>query len=84
MLYAGQYAEEGAMLVDTIRMHFTPLTALAYMVMTLLYTPCIATLGAIAKETGSLKWSVISAIYTFAIGWVAAVIVFQVGSLLGF
>jgi ferrous iron transport protein B len=84
MLYAGQYAEGGAMLVDTIRMHFTPLTALAYMVMTLLYTPCIATLGAIAKETGSLKWSVISAIYTFALGWVAAVIVFQVGSLLGF
>ena len=50
MLYAGQYAEEGAMLVDTIRMHFTPLTALAYMVMTLLYTPCIATLGAITKR----------------------------------
>ncbi|HZK18011.1 MAG TPA: ferrous iron transport protein B [Clostridia bacterium] len=84
MLYAGQYVEEGAMLVNAIRMQFTSLTALSYMVMTLLYTPCIATLSIVGKETGSIKWPLLMALYTFAIGWVVAVIIFQVGSLLGF
>ncbi|HZK41945.1 MAG TPA: ferrous iron transport protein B, partial [Clostridia bacterium] len=84
MLYAGQYMEEGQALVDAIRQHFTQLTALAYMVMVLLYTPCAATLGIVAKETKSIKWPLFMALYTFAIGWLAAVLVFQVGSLLGF
>ncbi len=84
MLYAGQYMEEGQALVDAIRQNFTQLTALAYMVMVLLYTPCAATLGIVAKETKSIKWPLFMALYTFAIGWLAAVLVFQVGSLLGF
>ncbi len=84
MLYAGQYVEEGAMLVDALRLQFTSLTALSYMVMTLLYTPCIATLSIVRKETNSIWWPLFMALYTFAIGWAAAVAVFQVGSLLGF
>lgn len=84
MLYAGQYMEEGKVLVDAIRQNFTPLTSMAYMVMVLLYTPCAATLGVIGKETKSVKWPVAMALYTFAIGWFAAVLVFQLGTLLGF
>ncbi|HZK20704.1 MAG TPA: ferrous iron transport protein B [Oscillospiraceae bacterium] len=84
MLYAGEYMEEGKVLVDAIRENFTPLTSLSYMVMVLLYTPCAAVLGTIGKETKSIKWTVFTALYTFAIGWVAAVAVYQVGSLLGF
>lgn len=84
MLYAGQYVEEGAILVNAIKMHFTSLTALSYMVMVLLYTPCAATLGIVAKETKSLKWPLFMAIYTFVIAWFVAVLVYQVGSLLGF
>ncbi|NLA25895.1 MAG: ferrous iron transporter B, partial [Firmicutes bacterium] len=84
MLYAGQYVEEGALLVDALRLQFTSLTALSYMVMTLLYTPCIATLSIVRKETNSIWWPLFMALYTFAIGWAAAVFVFQVGSLLGF
>ncbi len=84
MLYAGQYMEEGQILVDAIRQHFTPLTALAYMVMVLLYTPCAATLGIVGKETKSVRWPLFMALYTFAIGWLAAVLIFQAGSLLGY
>ena len=82
MVYAG--VEEGVELVRAIQGVFTPLTAVSFMVMTLLYTPCAATLATIRKETGSGKWAVFSALYTFAIGWFAAVVVFQLGSLLGF
>ena len=83
MLYAGQYLEEGAILVNAVKQNFTALTAMAYMVMVLLYTPCAATLGIVAKETKSLRWPIIMALYTFAIGWLFAVLIFQVGTLFG-
>lgn len=84
MLYAGEYMEEGKALVDAIRENFTQLTSLSYMVMVLLYTPCAAVLGTIGKETKSIRWTVFIALYTFALGWAAAVTIYQVGSLLGF
>ncbi|HHX63099.1 MAG TPA: ferrous iron transport protein B [Epulopiscium sp.] len=82
MVYAG--VEEGTVLLATIKNVFTPLTAISFMVMTLLYTPCLTTLATIKKETGSTKWMLFSASYTFAIAYVAAVAVFQIGTLLGF
>lgn len=84
MLYAGQYLEEGAILVEAIKQNFTSLTALSYMLMVLLYTPCAAVLGIITKETKSVGWAVFIALYTFVLAWIVAVLVYQVGSLLGF
>ncbi|NLX62392.1 MAG: ferrous iron transport protein B [Tissierellia bacterium] len=81
MVYAG--VEEGSALVNAIQSAFTPLSAVSFMVMTLLYTPCAATLGAIKKETGSLKWTAFSALYSFAIAWLVSVLVYQVGSAIG-
>lgn len=82
MVYAG--VDEGVELINAIRGAFTPLSAAAFMVMTLLYTPCVATISTIKKETNSWKWAVFAAVYTFFIGWLMAVLVFQVGTVLGF
>lgn len=82
MVYAG--VDQGTALVSTIQDVFTPLTAVSFMVMTLLYIPCAATIGTIKKETNSYKWTIFTVLYTFAIGWLGAVLVFQIGSLLGF
>ena len=82
MVYSG--VEEGAELVYTIQNMFTPLSAASFMVMTLLYTPCAATLATIKKETNSSKWAIFAAVYTFLIAWIMAVLVYQIGSLLGF
>ncbi|HZJ77120.1 MAG TPA: ferrous iron transport protein B, partial [Oscillospiraceae bacterium] len=82
MVYAG--VGEGTKLISAIQEAFTPLTSISFMIMTLLYTPCAATLAIIKKETNSVKWAIFAAIYTFVIGWAMAVLVFQVGSLLGF
>ncbi len=84
MLYAGEYMEEGLKLVNAIQAHFTPLTAISYMVMVLLYTPCVATLGIFGKETKSIRWPLFMAVFTFALAWLVSVIIFQFGSLLGF
>jgi ferrous iron transport protein B len=54
--------------------------ALAYMVLILLYTPCVAALGAIRHET-SLGWTVFGAAWTTVLGYVASVSVYQVSRL---
>ncbi|MBU3091678.1 ferrous iron transport protein B [Clostridium sp. CM028] len=77
-------ASNDASLTAAIQQAFTPLTSLAFMVMTLLYCPCAATIGAIRRETNSRKWAIMAVIYTCVIGWIGAVLVYQIGSLLGF
>ncbi|MFZ5880711.1 MAG: ferrous iron transport protein B [Chloroflexota bacterium] len=65
-----------------LREHFTPLSAAALLVFVLLYVPCVATLGAIKQEFGT-SWAVTSAIYQTAVAWLAALVVYQGGRLLG-
>jgi ferrous iron transport protein B len=62
---------------------FTPLSAYAFMAMTLAYIPCAATLVAIRREVGG-RWMLVAVGYSLLLGWVIAVLVFQVGRLLGF
>lgn len=82
MVYAG--VEEGEALINVIQQVFTPLSVISFLVMTLLYTPCLAALGAIKRETNSMKWTIFSAVYTFVIALVLSTLVYQVGLLLGF
>ena len=77
------YGVDGGSLTEVIQTVFTPLTAMSFMIFSLLYTPCLVALGAIKKET-NMKWTLFTAGYTFLVGWGVAVIVYQVGKLLGF
>lgn len=61
---------------------FTPLVALSFMVFVLLYFPCIASLSAIASETGNWKWALFSVIYNTSIAWLMAFLVYNIGKLL--
>jgi ferrous iron transport protein B len=59
-----------------------PLSALAYTIFVLLYTPCVAALAAEWQELGP-KWTMVTALGQLGLAWVAAVLVFQGGKLLG-
>ncbi len=61
---------------------FTPLSAVAFMVFILLYTPCMTTTAAMRHEFGS-RWTLYQIGYTTLIAWAGAVIVYQGGLLLG-
>lgn len=61
---------------------FTYVSAYAFMVFSLLYTPCVATIGIIKKETNSWKWTIFSFIYQLVIAWFVAMIVYQLGMLI--
>lgn len=63
---------------------FTTMSALAFMVFSQLYTPCMTALGTIKKEAGGWKWFFVSAIGNFVLAWFVSLIVYQVGTFLGF
>lgn len=62
---------------------FTSLNAYCLMVFALLYTPCIAALATIKRESGSWKWTGICIVFQFAVAWIAAFLIFRIGSLTG-
>jgi ferrous iron transport protein B len=61
---------------------FTPLQAVAFNVFVLLYVPCMVAIAAQRQEYGT-RWMLFNAVYLTALGWVAAVLITQVGGLLG-
>lgn len=61
---------------------FGSLNAYALMIFCLLYTPCIATIATIKRETGSWKWTAGMIVFQLVLAWAVAVLVYQVGSLL--
>jgi ferrous iron transport protein B len=65
------------------RSGLTPLTALAFMVFTLIYTPCLGTVGMILKETRSLLWTGFSLVYGLGLAWLMAWFTILGGQALG-
>ena len=59
---------------------FTPAVALSFMVFVLLYFPCLATIGALAKETGR-KWAAFTVVHSMVLAWVVAFLVFRLALL---
>ncbi len=73
---------EDLALTRALGAHFSTAAALAFLVFVLVYTPCVATLGAIRSEYG-WKWLWVSASYQLALAWVLAVMVYQGSHFLG-
>jgi ferrous iron transport protein B len=68
-------------LTAALHAQFTPLTAYAFMAMSLIYVPCVATIAAIRREAGG-RWALLATGYSLALGWVVAVAINQLGRLL--
>ena len=60
---------------------YTPLVAFGFMIFILLYFPCIASIVAISKESGSWKWAIFTMIYTTFLAWFVSLLIHQIGSL---
>lgn len=60
---------------------FGPLNAYCMMLFCLLYIPCMATLATIKRETGSWKWTGLTALFQVCTAWVVSFAVYQIGSL---
>ncbi|MFW9817662.1 MAG: nucleoside recognition domain-containing protein, partial [Candidatus Thorarchaeota archaeon] len=73
------YAVGGVALETALVTSMSPLIAITLMVFVLLYIPCLATVGAIRKETGSWKWTGFSVAYQLMLAYVVAMFVVIIG-----
>ena len=61
---------------------FTPLTAVSFLVFTLLYTPCVAAVATIRRELGSSLKAFGVVLLQCGVAWAAAFVAYHVGMLL--
>lgn len=70
---------------DALGAIFTPLTALSFLTFSLLYTPCFAAVAAMNRELQTSTLGLLRIIvFQCAVAWLTGMLVFQIGSLLGF
>ncbi len=62
---------------------FTPLSAFCYLIFILFYTPCVAAVATVRKETGSVLATVLMVVMQCSIAWGIALIIYQAGCFLG-
>lgn len=68
--------------LEPVGIFFTPVSAYAFMIFTLLAAPCIAAIGATRREMGSIKWTLFAVFYQTGIAYFMALLVNQAGRLL--
>jgi ferrous iron transport protein B len=60
-----------------------PLTAFALILFLMFYAPCFVSVVCIARESGSWKWGAFSMVFNTTLAFAIAVLVYQVGTALG-
>lgn len=78
------HAKDMDVLQGAIVQHFTPLSALSFMAFVLLYTPCLATVATIRKETGARKWMFVSIGCALTVAYTISFLIYEGGKLLGY
>lgn len=71
----------GGNLATSLQSSFSPISAYAFLVFVLLYTPCISAIATMKKEYGS-KMAAFSITYQLLLAWVGSFTVFNVASLI--
>ena len=61
---------------------FTRLSAFSFLLFVLIYFPCVATLSAVRKETGSWKWPAFMFVYTTSLAYAISFGFYQIAILL--
>jgi len=80
-LFSMGAADEGSEgLQDKIRASYSPLVGYTFMLFTLLYFPCMASMAVFRREAGT-KEMLFQMAYTLVLAWTVSLIVYQVGRL---
>ncbi len=80
---AEKAASAAAQMGGTLSQFFSALSAYAFMVFVLLYTPCLAVVGVMKREFNSWKWTLFAVFYQLGVAWIVSMIIYQGGKLLG-
>jgi ferrous iron transport protein B len=73
---------QGAALTAQLKTLLTPAAALAFLVVQVLFIPCVATVAAIHHETKSWRWPLFTVAYQLVLSFAMAIVVFQIARVL--
>ena len=76
-----EVAEDGAEVWGKLQTAFTSLSGYSFLVFNLLCAPCFAAIGAIKREMGNGKWTLIAVGYQTVLAYVVALVIYQLGIL---
>jgi len=65
---------------SVMHQYFSPASSYAFMLMTLFYIPCLATIVIIKREIG-MKWAITATFWSIFLGWIVATIFFQLSKI---
>ena len=86
VLYGISNINSGAGMMELSRIlavdGFRAVNGYALMIFCLMYSPCVAAIGTIRRETRSISWTTGMVLFQIVMAWVMSVIVYQVGSFL--
>jgi ferrous iron transport protein B len=75
--------EEEITLAAILGNALTPATALAFMIMQMLFIPCVSTIAATWQETRSIRWTLFNVVFLFVVSFGISIVVYQGARLLG-
>jgi ferrous iron transport protein B len=81
VLYGG--GEGGTGLAETMAATISPAAALAFLAVTMLFIPCVATLATIRQETGSWRWALFNVGLLLVISFGVGILIYQGATLIG-
>lgn len=67
--------------ISVMREAYTPLQSYIFMMFALIYCPCAATIVAMKKEIGNVKYFLISVLYPICLAWIICFAVYQISRL---
>ncbi|MDR2077484.1 MAG: ferrous iron transport protein B, partial [Rickettsiales bacterium] len=77
--FATLLSASGDTLGSALQQYFTPLSAFSFLLMILLYSPCIGTIAVFRRETKSWGWTTFMILYTFSISIITSSLFYQIG-----
>ena len=80
--YGADLSETGSEIWRLVAADFGPVRAYSFMIFNLLCAPCFAAIGAIRREMGNRKWTLITVGYMCGFAYVISLIVYQLAGLL--
>jgi ferrous iron transport protein B len=75
-----EVSESDPALIASIASMFTAVSAYAFMAFNLLCAPCFAAVGAIKREMGGWKWTLIAVGYQTILAYMVSLMIYQIGS----
>ncbi len=74
-------AGEEAGLAEILPGVLTPAAALSFLVVQMLFIPCVATVATVLQETNSWKWTLFNVVFLLVVSFGAGIVVYQLSAL---